>query len=223
MLHTQDLFDLGRVSPALRDLFADPLPWRALARLDAFLEGLADERLGSVHSAAVVTGAVYLAEGARIGPGALVEGPAWIGPGAEVGHGAYLRGGVILDAHAKVGHASEIKRAILLGEAKTPHFNYVGDAILGAGCNLGAGVKIANMSAFANLIKSGGQDTGLRKFGGAIGDEVSIGCNAVVAPGTLIGPRTVAYSGVMLRGVYAADSVVKLRQELEIGSRRAQP
>lgn len=219
MFHTQDLFALERVSPLLRDLLADPLPWRALARLDAFVADIRDERHGDIHPTAVVTGAVYLAEGARIGPGAFIEGPAWIGPGAEVGHGAYLRGGVILDAGAKVGHASEIKRSLLLSGAKTPHFNYVGDSLLGSDCNLGAGVKVANFHLFGKTITSAGHDTGLRKFGAAIGDEVSLGCNAVVAPGTLIGPRSAAYNGAMLHGVYPADSLIKLRQALEVVTR----
>jgi UDP-N-acetylglucosamine diphosphorylase / glucose-1-phosphate thymidylyltransferase / UDP-N-acetylgalactosamine diphosphorylase / glucosamine-1-phosphate N-acetyltransferase / galactosamine-1-phosphate N-acetyltransferase len=219
MLHTHELFDLEKVSPALRDLLADPLPWKALARLDTFLEGLENARLGAIHPTALVTGKIYLAEGASIGPYALVEGPAWIGPGAQIGHGAYLRGGVVLDAGAKVGHASEVKRAILLAEAKAPHFNYIGDAIVGFDANLGAGVKLANFSVFAGTIRSGEYDTGLRKFGGAIGDEASIGCNAVIAPGTLIGPRTVAYGNTLLRGVYPSGSVVKLRQEQDIAER----
>ncbi len=219
MLYTYELFDLEKVSPELRELLADPLPWRALARLDAFLKALEDRRLGTIHPTAVVEGKVHLGQGATIGPHALVEGPAWIGPGAQVGHGAYLRGGVVLDAEAKVGHACEIKRAILLAQAKAPHFNYVGDAIVGFDANLGAGVKIANFSVFAGTIKSGGHDTGLRKFGGAVGDEASIGCNAVIAPGTLIGPRTVSYGNVLLRGVYPPGSVVKLRQQLDLAER----
>jgi bifunctional UDP-N-acetylglucosamine pyrophosphorylase/glucosamine-1-phosphate N-acetyltransferase len=220
MLSTRELFDTTRLSPALEALLADPLPWQALKRLDSLMASLKDERLGVIHPTAVVTGAVYLAEDATIGPFAVVEGPAWIGPGAHVGHGAYVRGGVVLDRGAKVGHSSEIKRSVLLAKAKAPHFNYVGDSILGYDCNLGAGVKIANFKAFGTLIRSAGKDTGLRKFGGAIGDEVSLGCNAVVSPGTLIGPRTVAYNGVMLRGVYAPDSIVKLRQEVDVGAKR---
>ncbi len=217
---TRELFDLTRVPEPLRALFDTPHPWEILANLDAFLVGLEDERLGEVHPSAVVEGPVFLAAGAVVGPHAYIEGPAWIGEGAKVKHGAYLRGGVVLAAGAEVGHSSEIKHAVMLCGAKAPHFNYVGDAIVGAGANLGAGVKLANVHTFGGQVTVAGQATGLRKFSAAIGDEVSIGCNAVLAPGTLVGPRTVIYNGAMVRGVIPADSVLKLRQPQELAPRR---
>lgn len=213
MLKTQDLFDIEAVEPPLRDLLEVVFPWQILTKLDAFVNAVADERLGDVHPTAIVSGAVFLAEGAVIGPHACVEGPAWIGAGAEVGHAAFLRGGVILAPGAKVGHSSEVKRSLLLGQAKVPHFNYVGDSIVGRKVNLGAGVKLANFNTFGNSISVAGQSTGLRKFGAAVGDEVSIGCNAVLSPGTLVGARTVVYNGAMLRGLIPADIVVKLEQQ----------
>ena len=164
----------------------------------------------------IISGQVYLAKGAKVKSHALVEGPAWIGEGAEVGHGAYIRGGVVLASNAKVGHSSEVKHALFLNGAQAPHFNYVGDAVIGSRVNLGAGVKLANLSAFGNNIKIIDEDTGLRKFSAAVGDEAFIGCNAVLAPGTIIGPRSLVYNCAMLRGVYPADSVIKLRQVLEV-------
>lgn len=218
MLTIRDLFDLEQVAPPLQALLADDMPWRVLKNLDAFIESIGDERLGQIHHTAWVVGPVYLASDAQIGPHALVEGPAWLGPGAQVGHGAYIHGGVVMAEGSKVGHSSEVKHSVLLFNAKLPHFNYVGDSIVGRNVNLGAGVKVANFNTFGNTVKVGEQDTGLRKFGGAIGDDVSIGCNAVIAPGTLIGPRTVVYSGVILRGVYPSDSVIKqsLAQDVKI-------
>ena len=219
MLKTVELFDLGHVAPPLRELLEVTHPWEVLARLDRFAAGVRRDLRGEVHSTAVLEGEVYLAEGASIGPHAYVKGPVWIGAGAEVGHGAYVRDNAVLGPNTKVGHASEVKRSLLLAGAKAPHFNYVGDAVLGHNVNLGAGVKLANLKAVGRAVTVGGVDTGLRKFSAAMGDDVSVGCNAVLTPGTLIGPRTVVYNGAMLRGVYPADSIVKVRQSVEQTSR----
>jgi UDP-N-acetylglucosamine diphosphorylase / glucose-1-phosphate thymidylyltransferase / UDP-N-acetylgalactosamine diphosphorylase / glucosamine-1-phosphate N-acetyltransferase / galactosamine-1-phosphate N-acetyltransferase len=142
-----------------------------------------------------------LEAGASIGPHAFVQGPAWIMAGAQVGHAAMLRGGVLLGPKAKVGHASEVKRSVLLAGAKAPHFNYVGDSVIGHGANLGAGVKLANLKVVGG--RGGRRATGLRKLGALVGDGVSIGCNAVLAPGTVIGADTVVYAGATVRGVRA--------------------
>lgn len=215
---TDDLFDPARVPEPLRTLLDTPQPWEVLARIDAFLASLVDRRDGSVHPTAVVEGPVFLAEGAEIGPHALVQGPCWIGEGAQVGHGAYLRGWVVMAPGAKVLHASEVKRSLLLADARAPHFNYVGDSVLGSGVNLGAGVKLANFKAFGTPIQADGRETGLRKFGAAVGDDVSIGCNAVLAPGTLVGPGSIIYHGATVRGSVPARTVVKLKQPLEFAA-----
>lgn len=199
----------------LQGLLDAEFPWEVLARLDAFAPSIPAQLLGEVHPTAVLMGHVFVAAGAKVGPHALIEGPAWLGPGAVVGHGAYLRGNVVLAAKAKVGHASEVKRSVFLPGAAAPHFNYIGDSVLGAGVNLGAGVKLANFRTLAGTVKIAGFDTGLRKFGAALGDGVSLGCNSVTGPGTVIGPRTIAYHGSMLRGLYPADTILKLRQVLE--------
>ncbi len=214
MFRTAELFDLAQLPPELRYLLDTEYPWEILTRLDAFAASVPAQVLGDVHPAAVLTGNVFVAAGARVGPHALIEGPAWLGPGAVVGHGAYLRGNVVLAPKAKVGHATEVKRSVFLSAAAAPHFNYVGDSVLGSRVNLGAGVKLANFRALTGTVKVAGFDTGLRKFGAALGDDVSLGCNGVTAPGTVVGPRTVAYHGAMLRGLYPADTVLKLRQNL---------
>src|SRR5690606_37844268 len=95
------------------------------------------------------------------------------------------------------------------------HFNYVGDSVVGHDVNLGAGVKLANFKAFGDEVKISGAGTGLRKFGAAIGDGVSVGCNAVLSPGTIVGKGAIIYHGATVRGVVAARTVVKLRQALE--------
>ncbi len=214
MLNTADLFDLRRVPGELRDLLGEELPWRVLARLDEFGAALVAS-YGDVHPTAVVDGPLYMGRGARVGPHAYLTGPVYLADGAEVGHGARLRGPVVLGPGASVGHASEVKRSLLLGGAKAPHFNYVGDSVVGHDVNLGAGVKVANFKAFGGEVSAGGVRTGLRKFGAAIGDGASIGCNAVLAPGTLVGRRCVIYHGATVRGEVPADTVVKLRQQHE--------
>lgn len=214
-------FDLSRVPAAWRFLFDDVLPWAVLARLDDFLRSFEGELVGEVHPSAVLEGPVRVEAGASIGPHAFVQGPAWLMAGASIGHGAYVRGGVLLAPGAKVGHATEVKRSVFLEGAKAPHFNYVGDSVLGHDVNLGAGVKVANLKAQGDTISMAGTSTGLRKFGALVGDGASIGCNAVLAPGTVVGAGTIVYHGAMLRGLIPAHSVVKVRPTLETVDRHA--
>ena len=220
MFTTAELFDLTQVPAPLQSLLEPQWPWEILAALDHFLETLEPGHLGQVHPTAVLEDNVYLAPTAKVGPHAYIKGPSWIGEGSEIGHSAYLRGHVILAKDNLVLHSSEVKHALLLPRARLPHFNYVGDSVIGSGATLGAGVKLANFKTFGNEITIEDQKTGLRKFGAAIGDDVFIGCNAVTSPGTVIGPRTLVYNGAMLRGVYPADSVVKFKQTLETVPRR---
>jgi bifunctional UDP-N-acetylglucosamine pyrophosphorylase/glucosamine-1-phosphate N-acetyltransferase len=214
-----ETFDLARIPAPWRPLFDDDPPWAVLARLDAFLAAwsprLAEVADGEVHATAVLEGPVRIEAGARIGPHAHVVGPAWLMAGAEVGHGATVRGGVLLGPDAKVGHASEVKRSVFLEGAKAPHFNYVGDSVLGRGANLGAGVKLANLKANAGGVVMAGYATGLRKLGSWVGDGASVGCNAVLAPGTVVGAHSVVYAGALVRGVVPARSVVKVRSVQE--------
>jgi len=219
MVSTRELFDLARLPAAVAQLLDVEHPWQVLARLDAFGKGLLDERSGSVHPTAIVNGPLYIAEGAEIGPYALLEGPVYLAEGAQVGHAAYLRGPVVLGPGAKVLHASEVKRSLFLAGAKAPHFNYVGDSVVGNDVNLGAGVKLANFKAFGDEVKVDGTPTGLRKFGAAVGDAVSIGCNAVLAPGTVVGRGSVIYHGATVRGMVPAGAIVKLRQPQETVTR----
>ena len=169
---------------------------------------------------------IYIGEGAIIEPGAYVQGPAYIGAGATVRHGAYVRENVILCAGSGLGHASEAKNALFLPGAHAPHFNYVGDSILGHRVNLGAGTKLSNLGIMSEKDEETGKrpsihltidsetyNTGLAKMGAILGDDAQTGCNAVLNPGTLIGPRTLIYANLSLRkGFHAADSIVKFRQ-----------
>lgn len=225
MIKTSELFDLARVPAWLKKLLDVEFPWLALERLDSFGATLVDERqdaigAGAIHPTAIIEGPLVCEKGAEVGPYAYLAGPVYLAAGAKVGHAAQLRGPVVLGPDAHVMHASEVKRSVLLGGAKAPHFNYVGDSVVGHDVNLGAGVKLANFKTFGDEVKVAGYATGLRKFGSALGDGVSIGCNAVLAPGTVVGKRTIIYHGATVRGVVAADTIVKLRPALEEVARR---
>jgi bifunctional UDP-N-acetylglucosamine pyrophosphorylase/glucosamine-1-phosphate N-acetyltransferase len=221
MPRTAELYDGRRLEGPLRTLLAVQRPWEVLHALDGFVAALDDHREGAVHPTAIVEGPVVLGPGAVIGPFAWVRGPAWIGPGVEIGHAAIVRGGCVLADGAKVGHASEVKRSVLLPGAKAPHFNYVGDSVLGADANLGAGVKIANLKNDGSEVRVAGEGTGLRKFGAALGDDVHLGCNVVLSPGTVVGARTLVYAGAVVRGVIPADRIVKHRPALEVVERES--
>ena len=199
--------------------------WEALERIEPYLERRLKPAIeGIVDPGAWIVGDVYVGPGARVEAGAMIQGPAIIGAGTVVRHGAYIRGACIIGAGCVVGHATELKRAVLLDKAQAPHFNYVGDSILGRGVNLGAGVKLSNFKNDGSLIviDTGSEriPTGQRKLGAILGDGVQIGCNSVTSPGTLVGPGTMVYANVTLRGVYPPSSIVKVRQTLEIVERR---
>lgn len=214
------LFDLSTF--AHRELFAGATAaWEALGeRLTGYIDAAVSDALeGEVEPGATVRGSVALGAGARIEAGAFVQGPAIFGPGTHVRHGAYVRGYVLTGRDAIIGHSTELKNAVLLDLASAGHFNYVGDSILGNRVNLGAGVKLANFRVLpgnVNVRGPGGEkiETGLLKLGALLGDDVAIGCNAVTAPGTVVGRRSSIYSLASVRGTLAPDSVFAYRPEL---------
>ena len=138
--------------------------------------------------------------------------------------GAYVRGNVLVGDRVVVGHTTELKTCLLFDEANVPHFSYVGDSIFGWRAHLGAGVKISNLKITRTpvvvTINGRRYETGLLKFGAILGDEVEIGCNSVLNPGTLVGKRTLVYTNLSMFGYYPPDSIVKLRQTHEIVERR---
>ncbi|MCK8601038.1 hypothetical protein [Desulfoferrobacter suflitae] len=156
---------------------------------------------------------IFLGEGSVVEPGALIKGPTIIGACTEVRQGAYMRGKCLVGDHCVVGHTTEMKTSVMLDGAKAGHFAYIGDSILGRNCNLGAGTKLANLKITEGTVqlKIGEEiiDSGMRKFGAIIGDEVQIGCNAVTNPGTLLGRRSMVFPVVSVRaGYYGPNSFV---------------
>ena len=204
---------------AYRDLFHGiTYAWEALGRLAEYLERhLAPGIYGEVHPGAWVEGDVYIAPGVVVEPGAYIQGPTILGEGTVVRHGAYLRWHCLIGRKCVVGHATELKRGIMLDGAQAPHFNYAGDSIIGQRVNLGAGTRLSNFKNDGSevVVSCDGQriPTGMRKFGAILGDDVKTGCNSVLSPGTLVGPRSMVYPNAVLRGVYPADRIIKLRQE----------
>jgi len=195
-------------------------PWSLLGDpLGAILEALPSSRIEirlspDVH---LLGDGIVIGAGTHIGPGAVIEGPIWIGRDVEIRPGAYLRGGVWIGDGAVVGTNTEIKGSILFPGAKAPHLNYVGDSILGAGVNLGAGTILSNFRHDGREVRIGRLSSGRRKLSSVLGDGVQTGCNCVLHPGVVVGRGTHIYPGVQLRsGIYPEKSIVKLRQELDI-------
>lgn len=236
-LRPNDFFDL--TNPDVAAFFDGcDFAWQALAHIGrhvAELTGGEQTVRGTVMPGAHLGDAPFvIEEGAVVEPGAYLLGPAYIGAGAVVRHGAFVRENVILLPGSVLGHASEAKNSLFLPGAHAPHFAYVGDSVLGHRVNLGAGTKLSNLGVMSRkdartgrrptikLVVEGEEiDTGLSKLGAILGDDVQTGCNAVLNPGCVVGPRTLVYASVSLRkGVYPPDAVIKLRQAIEVVERR---
>ena len=189
-----DLFTFDQFSH--RALFEGSSLWKPLVELLTYLQSLHLGLIeGNVSSEAILVNPHLISIGKNtvVEGGAYIEGPCVIGTDSSIRHGAYIRGGAVIGNGVVVGHCTEIKHSILLNEAKAPHFNYVGDSILGQGCNLGAGAITANVRLDKGLVGVCGIKTPLRKLGVLMGDGASVGCNVVINPGTIIlKNRTVA-------------------------------
>jgi NDP-sugar pyrophosphorylase family protein len=188
--------------------------WEVLLALDLYLkETIKPANHGTMIGHPVIGQKVFIGEGTVIEPGAYIKGPAWIGANCQIRHGAYIRENVIVGGGSVVGNSTEIKNSVLFQGCQVPHFNYVGDSVLGAKVHLAAGVIVSNLKLNGDFITVRHGDevvtTGLRKFGALIGDGAEVGCNAVLNPGSVIGRRSLIYPGVSWRGVLPANSIAK--------------
>lgn len=223
-----DLLDLAGTEHA--GLFVDDEPvWNAIARIAAYLEGRLDRvdspmQQGQVDPRAVVGDRVFVAPGAVIEANAIVKGPAWIGSGTVVRSGAYVRENVIVGNDCVLGNSSEFKNCVLFNRCEVPHFNYVGDSILGFRAHLGAGVICSNVRLDREPVKvrdgeGGFLETGLRKFGAIIGDRTEIGCNAVLSPGSILGRDCIVYPLTSWQGVLPERCIAKSHGEIRVVER----
>ena len=161
---------------------------------------------------------IWIAKSAKIFPTAYIKGPAIIGENAEIRHCAFIRGNAIVGNNPVVGNSTELKNVILFNNVQVPHYNYVGDSILGYKAHMGAGSITSNVKSDKKLIivKNGTEtiETGLKKFGAMLGDNVEVGCGRVLNPGSVIGANTNIYPLSSVRGVVPANSIYKNQNEI---------
>lgn len=220
MLRPEDFFDLEDFQHA-RIFEGLEYVWEVLPRIGEYIR----EKLRAGIHGKIVPGAyvderkVSIGEGSVVEPGACLLGPVIIGRNCEIRSGAYVRENCLIGDRSVVGHATEVKNAIFLNGAKAPHFNYVGDSVLGARANLGAGTKLSNVKVTGETVtvRIGDKvyETGLKKFGAIVADGVETGCNSTLNPGTIVGKGALIYANASVRGYIPPGTIVKLRQVLE--------
>ncbi len=195
----------SRFFEQLIDLFSPNEPvWNALSKLHSYLLTLKLGKIeGEVSREATLINPeqIYIGKNSRVEAGAYLVGPLWIGENCQIRHAAYLRGDVLVGDHCVIGHATEAKNAVFLDHSQAGHFAYVGDSILGAHVNLGAGTKCANLRFDHKNVKVKGIDTGLRKFGAIFADGAQTGCNVVTNPGTIMEKGSVAAPCKSVHGI----------------------
>lgn len=211
----ENLYDLSETIAA--DLFKDAVyPWEVLGQIKDFIIALGS-RLDS--SRFEERGEhIWVAKSAKIAPTACLNGPLIVDEEAQVRHCAFIRGSAIIGKGAVVGNSTEVKNAVIFNSVQVPHYNYVGDSILGYKSHMGAGSITSNVKSDKTLVvvKDGKEEieTGLKKFGAMLGDHVEVGCNSVLNPGTVVGRNTNIYPLSMVRGVVPAGSIYKNRNEI---------
>lgn len=208
-IRVKDLYDLSHTRAA-EMLAACEYPWQALSRIKetvlAIGQMLDPERYDQPKEG------VWIAKSASVAPTASIAAPCIIGENTEVRPGAFLRGSILVGDGCVVGNSTELKNCILFDHVQVPHYNYVGDSILGHLAHMGAGAITSNVKGdHRNVVVHGEQDyeTGCKKFGAMLGDRAEIGCNSVLNPGTIIGRDTQVYPLSSVRGAIPANSIVK--------------
>lgn len=191
-------------------------PWEALPKIKEFIIALGEKLPEEKYERR--EGNIWVARNAKVFPSAYIGGPAIIDEEAEIRHCAFIRGSAIVGKGAVVGNSTELKNVILFNKVQVPHYNYVGDSILGFKAHMGAGSITSNVKSDKTLVvvKAGTEscETGLKKFGAMLGDHVEVGCNSVLNPGTVIGRNTNIYPTSMVRGVIPSDSIYKRQGEV---------
>lgn len=191
-------------------------PWEALPKIKDFIIKLGENLSDDLYEKRGEN--IWIAKNAKIAPTAYINGPVIICENAEVRHCAFIRGSAIIGAGAVIGNSTELKNCIIFNNAQVPHYNYVGDSILGYKAHLGAGSITSNLKSDKSLVTIPIEDeriaTGLKKFGAIVGDNVEVGCNSVLNPGTVVGRNTNIYPLSMVRGYVPEKSVYKKKGEV---------
>lgn len=210
-----NLFDLNETI-AKNLLKSVTYPWEVLSQIHNYILEIGSQL--DLEKYDKIGEDVWIAKTAKVMPSAYIHGPAIIGENAEIRHCAFIRGKVIVGNDAIVGNSTEVKNVILFNKALVPHYNYVGDSILGYKAHMGAGSITSNVKSDKKLVvvKNGKQniETGLKKFGAMIGDNVEVGCGTVLNPGTVIGKNSNIYPLSSVRGVIPQNSIYKNQNEV---------
>ena len=214
-LTVNELYDLNET--IAKGIFDDvTYPWEVLPKIGDFIvelgKTLSKEEYDQVEEN------VWIAKSANVFPSAYIHGPAIIGKDAEVRHCAFIRGNAIVGEGAVVGNSTELKNVILFNKVQVPHYNYVGDSVLGYKAHMGAGSITSNVKSDKKLVvvktPEGGIETGRKKFGAMLGDEVEVGCGTVLNPGSVVGRHTNIYPLSSVRGYVPAGSIYKRQGEV---------
>lgn len=207
-IKTKDLFDCK--TPYLCKLFDScEYPWEILPLIKEYITSLINEGLPGFKE---IAEGVLVGENVKIYSTSVIEAPAIIGDNSEIRPGAFIRGSVITGNNCVIGNSTELKNCVLLDNVQVPHYNYVGDSVLGNKSHMGAGAVCSNLKADRKPVFIHGDidyETGIRKIGGILADGADIGCGCVLNPGTIICKNTSVYPLTSLRGVYPSDSIVK--------------
>ena len=203
MIKNSDLFNLD--GSILNDLFNKcQYPYEILPIIDDYILELGKRLSNSEYEKKGDN--IWIHKSTKIGSGVEIIGPAIIMENVELRHNAYIRENVIVGPNSVVGNSCEIKNSILIAACEVPHFNYVGDSIIGVKAHLGAGVILSNLRLDKKNIRINHEDTNLRKIGAFIGDNSQIGCNSVLCPGTVVYPNTIIYPGKVVKGIVKEDN-----------------
>lgn len=183
-------------------------PWNLLEANETALSGISTDIRGEVEEGVILKGPVVLGEGSIIRSGCYIEGPCMIGRGCTIGPHAYIRKHTAIGNDCHIGHASELKNSVIFPRTKVPHFSYIGDSVIGSGCNFGAGTKVANLRHDREPVKVGGVSTGRIKFGAVIGDNVLFGINCSINAGASVGRDVRVGPHTVVSGTIADESVL---------------
>lgn len=210
-----DLYNLDET--IAKDIFNGcEYPWEVLPKIKDFIMELGEKLDKDEYEK--VGNNVWIAKSAKVDSTAFINGPAIIGKNAEIRHCAFIRGNAIVGENAVVGNSTELKNVILFNNVQVPHYNYVGDSILGYKSHMGAGSITSNVKSDKKLVnvKNGEEkiETGLKKFGAMVGDNVEVGCGTILNPGSVVGKNTNIYPLSFVRGVIAENSIYKKQGEV---------